>query len=77
MERKVKVWYRVDLQTGYQRTRYKTKTVRLEIPTNNYGFTLMRTLSENVKKHFAVSVIPNMDNVASFRILSFDILQEV
>jgi hypothetical protein len=45
--KKVQVRYRLK---GYP-IKYKTKTMKMEIPTNEFGFTLVQTLNKNIMSH--------------------------
>lgn len=47
---KIKVWYKIG-------KKYSSKIVKKDLPVNEYGFILFKTLSEELAKDFAGSVI--------------------
>lgn len=74
MERRVKVWYKVQLSAGYQRTQYRTKTIRLAVPVDKLGFYLFDTLTQNINAYFASKVRPTIDNAVGITVTSWKIL---
>jgi hypothetical protein len=65
---KIKVAY---VQENQGKKEYKTKTLKLEIPCTQYGFTQTLTLQSNIDKYLMENVVPT--NIF-FKILNFQIV---
>jgi len=65
---KVKVRYAIK---GYYKNNYKTKTIEIDLPKNEYGFILFKTLGDNIKEY-----INNILKIENFYILNYQV-QEV
>ena len=66
---KVKVKYKVILSEGYNRTKYRTKTIKIDLPTDDYGFMQMMKLADNTKEYFK-TFISDPFEILSLQILS-------
>lgn len=51
MIHRVKAGYKVFLQEGYQRVKYKSKVIKMELPIDKNGFILMVTLCDRITEH--------------------------
>jgi hypothetical protein len=66
---KVKVEYKVVLNAGYERTKYKQKTIEIDLPKNEYGFTLVKTLSENIYTYLKENIVSKIPDVSYFEVI--------
>ena len=69
---KVRTRYKVFLKTGYDRIKYRTKTISLELPTNEHGNILHKTLTEALRDHLEKTA---PEEVSALLLLNFEILR--
>lgn len=74
MERRIKVWYKAQLNADYQRTQYRTKTIRMAIPVDKLGFYLFDTLTKDINAYFASKVLPAIDNAVGITVTGWQIV---
>ena len=68
MIHRVKAGYKVFLQEGYQRVKYKSKVIKMELPIDKNGFILMVTLGDKIADY--LKTVETND----FQILNYSIL---
>lgn len=74
MEHRIKVWYKAQMNAGYQRTQYRTKTIHMAIPVDKIGFYLFDILTQNINAYFISKVLPTIDNAVGITVTGWQIV---
>jgi hypothetical protein len=72
--KKVRVKFKVWMSIGYVPYKYVTKTIQIPVPLDENGFWLFKTFSDNIKDHIKSNVIPKLEGVKGWELLSHEVL---